>query len=610
MDDARLGAAQPRGAALPVAGRDADDPGPLPRPGSRSDRRRTGNHRPDLERALQPQDAGRPHSLSRSITASGSFENMLKETIFAATQEIRRAAGADDWCVSVFEDNAGVVRFDDQLQRRLQGRNAQPSLGPRALRRGEHRHRRRDPRPDGHRPRRQADRQHRRLLLRPARHSRRSAAARRAPSAPRDEGRGRPACATTATAWASPPSTARSTSIPATSAIRSSTAATSALIPRDKSRKQPQRRRPDRRPRRTHRTRRHPRRHLQLRRTDQPERDASPAAPCRSATPSPRRCCSTCCWRPATAASITPSPTAAPAASPAPSARWANDIGAEVWLDRVPAQVRRALLHRDLDLRGPGTDGPLRAARDSWDELRSALRVRGRRGHGHRPASSPTGRLVLKYHGPPRSADLAMDFLHDGRPPVVREAVVPARRRSAAAARWPSRRRLATTPTTLAARSSARSTWPARNGSSASTTTRCRAAAWSSRWSAWPTTARATPPCCGPCSTSRRGLVVACGMNPRYGDLDPYWMAASAIDEAVRNCVAVGADPDADRHPRQLLLGQHRPAGNARLAGARRPGLPRRGHRAGHAVHQRQGQPQQRVPPGRRANRSPFRRRS
>jgi phosphoribosylformylglycinamidine synthase subunit PurSL len=40
------------------------------------------------------------------------FENMLKETIFAATQEIRRA-GRDDWCVSVFKDNAGVVRFDD-----------------------------------------------------------------------------------------------------------------------------------------------------------------------------------------------------------------------------------------------------------------------------------------------------------------------------------------------------------------------------------------------------------------------------------------------------------------------------------------------------------------
>ncbi|MEZ6124018.1 MAG: phosphoribosylformylglycinamidine synthase subunit PurL [Planctomycetaceae bacterium] len=43
--------------------------------------------------------------------------------------------------------------------------------------------------------------------------------------------------------------------------------------------------------------------------------------------------------------------------------------------------------------------------------------------------------------------------------------------------------------------------------------------------------------------TSHRGLVISCGMNPHLGDSDPYWMAASAIDEALRNCVAVGADP-------------------------------------------------------------------
>src|SRR6188472_2019503 len=42
---------------------------------------------------------------------------------------------------------------------------------------------------------------------------------------------------------------------------------------------------------------------------------------------------------------------------------------------------------------------------------------------------------------------------------------------------------------------------------------------------------------------SRRGVVIACGMNPRYGDFDTYHMASSAIDEAIRNCVAVGADP-------------------------------------------------------------------
>jgi phosphoribosylformylglycinamidine synthase len=42
---------------------------------------------------------------------------------------------------------------------------------------------------------------------------------------------------------------------------------------------------------------------------------------------------------------------------------------------------------------------------------------------------------------------------------------------------------------------------------------------------------------------SWQGLAIANGINPRYGDLDPYWMAAAAIDEAVRNAVAVGADP-------------------------------------------------------------------
>src|SRR5206468_1710199 len=42
------------------------------------------------------------------------IQNLLKETIFAATQEIRSRLGPDDWCVSVFEDNAGVVRFDEK----------------------------------------------------------------------------------------------------------------------------------------------------------------------------------------------------------------------------------------------------------------------------------------------------------------------------------------------------------------------------------------------------------------------------------------------------------------------------------------------------------------
>ncbi|OGL44232.1 MAG: phosphoribosylformylglycinamidine synthase II [Candidatus Schekmanbacteria bacterium RBG_16_38_10] len=47
-----------------------------------------------------------------------------------------------------------------------------------------------------------------------------------------------------------------------------------------------------------------------------------------------------------------------------------------------------------------------------------------------------------------------------------------------------------------------------------------------------------------PLLNSYKGIVVANGMNPIYGDLDTYSMAASAIDEAIRNVVAVGGNPE------------------------------------------------------------------
>jgi phosphoribosylformylglycinamidine synthase II len=40
------------------------------------------------------------------------YDNLLKETVFAATRQVREALGPADWCVSVFRDNSGVVRFD------------------------------------------------------------------------------------------------------------------------------------------------------------------------------------------------------------------------------------------------------------------------------------------------------------------------------------------------------------------------------------------------------------------------------------------------------------------------------------------------------------------
>ncbi|MCJ7693572.1 MAG: phosphoribosylformylglycinamidine synthase subunit PurL, partial [Sedimentisphaerales bacterium] len=43
---------------------------------------------------------------------------------------------------------------------------------------------------------------------------------------------------------------------------------------------------------------------------------------------------------------------------------------------------------------------------------------------------------------------------------------------------------------------------------------------------------------------SDRGVAISCGMNPLYGDIDPYWMALAGIDEAVRNIVCVGGRAD------------------------------------------------------------------
>jgi phosphoribosylformylglycinamidine synthase len=43
---------------------------------------------------------------------------------------------------------------------------------------------------------------------------------------------------------------------------------------------------------------------------------------------------------------------------------------------------------------------------------------------------------------------------------------------------------------------------------------------------------------------SMRAVAVSHGLAPRYSDLDAYHMAQCSVDEAVRNAVAVGADPD------------------------------------------------------------------
>ncbi len=45
-------------------------------------------------------------------------------------------------------------------------------------------------------------------------------------------------------------------------------------------------------------------------------------------------------------------------------------------------------------------------------------------------------------------------------------------------------------------------------------------------------------------TSGSRGIVLSNGINPEFGKRDPYRMAVSVVDEAIRNAVAVGADPE------------------------------------------------------------------
>jgi len=147
-----------------------------------------------------------------------------------------------------------------------------------------------------------------------------------------------------------------------------------------------------------------------------------------------------------------------------------------------------------------------------------------------------TGRLVLKYHGE-YVGELDMEFLHQGTPRPTRRA------------RWepptqddpgvPAASDLAATVLALVgAPNSASREWIVRQYDHEV----------QGRNVLKPQVGvRADAPGDGavlrPLEESLAGVAIACGANPRYGRLDPRRMALAAIDEALRNVVAVGGDP-------------------------------------------------------------------
>ena len=147
-----------------------------------------------------------------------------------------------------------------------------------------------------------------------------------------------------------------------------------------------------------------------------------------------------------------------------------------------------------------------------------------------------TGRLEVSYDGN-LVLDLSMDFLHDGLPKTVLDAVwiapEPEPRMTTSLAPAEALRAL------MAAPNVASKEWIVRQYDHEVQSTSAVKPLVGPHGSG-PGDASVIAPILG----SRRGFAVGCGMNPRYGDLDPLHMAEAAIDEAVRNVVCVGGNPD------------------------------------------------------------------
>ncbi len=211
-----------------------------------------------------------------------------------------------------------------------------------------------------------------------------------------------------------------------------------------------------------------------------------------------------------------------------------EEIGAEVWLDKVPLKYE-GLSYTEIWISEAQERMVFSVPEENWpafeklcaDESVEAS-VLGR--------FTPTKNLTLKY-GDEVVCEMSMAFLHDGRPPVVRAATyTPAVQTEVSVNGMQDYTE--NLKSVLSALNVASKHWIIRQydhevqgGSVIKPLVGVQ--------NDGPGDAAVVRPVLD----SRRGLAVSCGMNPHYGELDTYHMATSAIDEAMRNCVAVGADP-------------------------------------------------------------------
>ena len=213
-----------------------------------------------------------------------------------------------------------------------------------------------------------------------------------------------------------------------------------------------------------------------------------------------------------------------------------EELGAEVWLEKAPLKYA-GLSYTEIWISEAQERMVFAVPPENWNRFRDLCEsenveaaILGK--------FVPTGNLVLSYHGH-NVGKLSMQFLHEGRPPVVRDAVYTPPQ--VAALEVPELSAVENTKTLLdilASPNVASKEWIIRQYDhevQAGSVIKPLVGANDDG----PSDAAVVRPI----ASSPRGLVISCGMNPHYGDFDTYHMAASAIDEAIRNAVAVGADP-------------------------------------------------------------------
>lgn len=212
--------------------------------------------------------------------------------------------------------------------------------------------------------------------------------------------------------------------------------------------------------------------------------------------------------------------------------------GCEVWLDTVPVKYP-GLSPWQIWISESQERMTLSVPKNKWKKFQALMERRGVEATVVGEYTD-SGSCIVKY-GDDVVADLDMQFMHDGDPVAMQpvEEYVPEINEPAVSVRKKYQKDLAGTLAKMIARANIASNEFISSqydhevqGSSVTKPLQGKG-----RVNAVATVSK-------PKLDSKKGVVMSQGLCPTYSDIDTYHMAASAIDQAVRNVVATGGNPD------------------------------------------------------------------